>query len=263
MAAHPPESFAPLRPGVLDFGRVFSHTWNLYITRQLLGWCILGVLIAGLLQQGFSFVAGQIMPMLASVTRAPSLIIGTIIITLVAQLAFQQWLNFGLIIFIFRIAREGKADIADLFRGGPYVLRGVAFILVIYLVFFGLALILFGIPAAVASMIVGKPDIGMWVGMILIIIPIFYLGLAVSQVMYLFVDRNAGFLEAFKESFRLTRGNMLMLFLIYFVMGLAMLSGVFACGIGLLFTIPFGVLGFAVTYLHLVSEGTSSENQIL
>jgi predicted Zn finger-like uncharacterized protein len=254
-----PQAFSPLRPGVLDFGRVFSHTWDLYFTKQLLGWCILGVLISGLLQQAFNFVTGQFTPMLVGLTRVAPLIYGSMIVLFVAQLAFQQWLNIGLIVFMLRIARGGKADIVDLFRGGPYLLRGIGYILLIYLVMFGLALALIGIPAAIANLIVGKPDIGMWVGMVLMLFPMGYLGLAVSQVMYLYVDRNAGFLEAFQESFRLTRGNMLTLFLIFLVLGLAMFSGVIACVIGLILTVPFGVLGFTITYLHLASEEATIE----
>jgi len=71
---------------------------------------------------------------------------------------------------------------------------------------------------------------------------------------------SPGTLEAFGLSSQITRGHRLQFFWMYVVLGLIMISGVVALGVGLIFTIPFGALAMAALYRQL---RPLSEPQIL
>ena len=85
-------------------------------------------------------------------------------------------------------------------------------------------------------------------------VAVIILALRLSQYYYLIIDRDAGIMESLRLSLEVTRGNAGNLFVIGFVTGLINLAGLLACGVGLIFTIPFTVLVFPVTYLALTGQ---------
>jgi uncharacterized membrane protein len=83
------------------------------------------------------------------------------------------------------------------------------------------------------------------------------LALRMSQFYYLIIDRDAGILESLQASAEITRGKAAMLFVIYLLNGAINIAGMLACGVGLIFTLPFGVLLLIVTYLALTGQPTA------
>jgi hypothetical protein len=61
-------------------------------------------------------------------------------------------------------------------------------------------------------------------------------------------------MESLRLSLEVTRGNAGNIFVIGFATGLINLAGLLACGVGLLFTIPFTALLFPITYLALTGQ---------
>ena len=62
-------------------------------------------------------------------------------------------------------------------------------------------------------------------------------------------DRNLGAMEAMKGNWELMRGHFWGLFGVSFLMGCIMIGGALACGIGLLFAIPYVMLILNAGYL--------------
>jgi len=258
----------PLQAGKLDLGRILSETWDVYIKQKKFGWCMLAFFIMVIILGAFSFISDKLTVAVAS-ARVPGASVVLFFLLLCGQLVLQQWLNFGMLLFTLRIARNEDPEMATLFRGHPYLLRGIGFTLLMVLLFFGLGLALVAVPAMLTTFIFRKPDIGIYIGWVLMIAPLVYVALVYSQVNYLIVDRNAGLFEAMRQSMHLTRGQLPMLFLVLFVLVLAGGSGALAIVIlsqiagtdsplgllaGFVATFPFAILGMTVTYLHLTSQ---------
>jgi uncharacterized membrane protein len=91
------------------------------------------------------------------------------------------------------------------------------------------------VKVAIASILV---NLVVAIGLIALIIPGIYLALRYSQVMYVIVDRNAGVMEAFAESAKLTGGVKWTILVLYILCGLAALAGVLALFVGLLIAVP-------------------------
>jgi hypothetical protein len=71
----------------------------------------------------------------------------------------------------------------------------------------------------------------------------------------LIVDQRMGAIDAMGTSFNTLKPQMAMLFVI--VVGLVVFVGICACGVGLLATIPLGVLSVAITYNNFFGAGRS------
>lgn len=85
-------------------------------------------------------------------------------------------------------------------------------------------------------------------GTLLLIVPGIYLALRFSQYHSAIVDKNLGAIEALKYSARLTEGNKLNLFLLWFVCAGLVLAGIIALLIGLAFALPMVYLISYVAY---------------
>jgi uncharacterized membrane protein len=85
-------------------------------------------------------------------------------------------------------------------------------------------------------------------------IAVFIFSLRLSQFLYLIIDRDVGALDSLHLSFQITRGHVGMLFVLTILAGLINFCGMMACGIGMLFTIPYILLLMAVAYLALSGQ---------
>jgi uncharacterized membrane protein len=70
----------------------------------------------------------------------------------------------------------------------------------------------------------------------------------------LILDQRMSALEALAGSWRMTRGKVLGLFGFNLLMFLIIFGGALACGIGLLFAIPFVMVCYASVYLHATRQ---------
>lgn len=89
-------------------------------------------------------------------------------------------------------------------------------------------------------------------GMLLLVIPGVYLGLRLQFFSYLIVDQDMGPIDAIKESFAMTSGRTLDLFLLALVALAINLIGALALIIGLVVTIPITMVIYAKVYKGLL-----------
>ena len=98
-------------------------------------------------------------------------------------------------------------------------------------------------------------------GLILFIVPGIIAALGLMFSTYLVIDTHTGPIEALKESWRVTKGHKMQLFLLMLAIVLLNLLGFIALVIGLLVTVPVSMLAMAHAYRkleHRASEVTSA-----
>ena len=88
-------------------------------------------------------------------------------------------------------------------------------------------------------------------GAVLAIIPVFYLGVCYGFAMPLVADRRMQFWPAMETSRRVVMKHWFGIFAFGFVTGLLGLLGVFACGVGLIFTVPMCFCMFMAAYENI------------
>jgi hypothetical protein len=224
-------------PTLIDAGDILNRSWEIF--KGELGLMIAAILIAfGIpfaINMAMSFVQQfAMMGMMGArgpggnPNQAAGLILGFTLVSMVINFAIQQFMQAGLMVFMLRVARGGSPEISDLFSGKQYFWR-----------FFWGGLLL-------QVMIV--------VGFILLFIPGIILALMFWPMTYIIVDRNTGVLDSLQQAREITSGN----FMAVFVLGLASfginLLGLLACGVGMLFSIPLGILLFAVAYCGMTGQ---------
>ncbi len=164
----------------------------------------------------------------------------TIVLLYVAMLCVSAFFYSGFFRTAIKQARGQSISLADLFSGrdcflsvlGFQFLMAIAFISV-YVIFYLPAFILPGIE--VLTILAAYLAYFVIYGLMFFALP-------------LIVDRRAGVLEAVRKSIELTRPNLIMYALFFFVLALLSFVGIFACGIGLLVTLPFIFTVPAVAY---------------
>jgi uncharacterized membrane protein len=91
-------------------------------------------------------------------------------------------------------------------------------------------------------------------GFILLIIPGIILSIRLGFFDYLIVDKNSKIIESLKKSWEITKGSTWNLFLLYLLLGLINLLGIFALIVGLFWSIPTTMIAEAFVYRKLSSE---------
>lgn len=89
------------------------------------------------------------------------------------------------------------------------------------------------------------------IGLVLLIVPGIIVGVRFSYFMTAIIDRNMGPIEALKYSWNLTRGNVVNLIGLWFMLLLMLLAGVIALLVGLVFAIPVVTLSVTLAYRYL------------
>lgn len=136
-------------------------------------------------------------------------------------------------IYWLRILRGQKDDLGFSFQVGKYLL-----------------------PIAVAQILVG---LGTFAGMILCLVPGVILAVGWSFVGIVAVDKNLGYVDAVKASWRLTDGYKLEIFLLYLISALLVFAGLLLC-VGVFVALPVVQGAFAATYVRLAEPGNSYLN---
>ena len=135
------------------------------------------------------------------------------------------WIGLGLMYILLALYANREAKFADLFSRAALILPYIGGALVYGLIVLG-GLILFIVPGIIWAIQFG-----------------FY--------KYLIVDKKLGPIEAIKASGRMTKGHRWNIFLICLLVGLINLAGLLALGVGLLFTIPVGLMAMVYVYRTL------------
>ena len=77
---------------------------------------------------------------------------------------------------------------------------------------------------------------------------------------HIIVDREAGVLDSLQQSREATSGNYLAVFVLALASFGINLVGLLACGVGMLFSIPLGVLLLAVAYCGMTGQLTERQS---
>ena len=143
----------------------------------------------------------------------------------------QATLSAGCIIYWLKLIRGQDPRFSDLFKGFRF--------------FF---------PLVITTSITG---LGIMLGMLLLIIPGVILSLGWFFVMYVIVDKNIGYIDAMRASWRLTNGYKAELFILSLLITGVAILGMLACCVGLLVAIPVGAGAVAVVYNRLAEPGNA------
>jgi len=232
-AAGVPASFGPsavIQPTQINMSDIFGRTWTIFTRQWLLA---LGMT---LLVGAFSSIA-----MMAAFVLGGLMVAGLgepgavlFVLAMIAAVLALVWLSIGLAIFALKLVRGQPAGVADLFAGGPYLLRVV-------------------VAGLLISLIV-------MAGTFLCVIPGIIFSLMYSQCIFLIVERNVGVMESLTLSTQLTRGNKLTLFGIWLVVWLvSLVLNMVSCGLAGFFVAPYSLILAAVTYLAMTGQPTADQ----
>jgi uncharacterized membrane protein len=226
------------RDYALDFGGCIGNAWALLTGPRM--WTVIGgaaVFLA--IQIGISIFA-QI-PLIGLVFSAASLVI-------------SGALTGGLYSFMLRCVRGQPAEVGDVFDGFRYCF-GQLFLgnLVVGLIACATALpggAMIGAGAYLVSKEIAIPGAIalIAVGVIAMIIPLIYLTVCWAFTLPLIMDKRLEFWSAMKLSRQVVRKHWWLMFAFTLVVGLLSGLGVFACLVGLFFTIPLGTAALCYAY---------------
>lgn len=107
-------------------------------------------------------------------------------------------------------------------------------------------------PAMIATMFL--MFLGIYLGMILLIVPGIILALGFGLAQYFVVDKNMGPIAALGASWKATDGHKAKIFLLGLISIGVMLLGYLACCVGVFVAIPLISLAFAIVYLRLTGQ---------
>jgi hypothetical protein len=92
--------------------------------------------------------------------------------------------------------------------------------------------------------------LGVWAGMLLLIVPGVLLGLGWCLAQYYVVDQELGPIDALKASWAATEGQKGQIFIFWLLSALVMVAGLAACCVGMYVALPVVMVAFATIYLR-------------
>jgi uncharacterized membrane protein len=150
------------------------------------------------------------------------------LVSFIVNIAVSSFFTAGIAKFALKVVKGEPYAFGDVFAGGAYFLSVL-------------------VAQFIISLAVG-------LGFVLLIVPGVILALGLSMSIPLVVDRNLGPIDALGESWKLTEGNRMNLFVFGLIaIGLS-IAGVCACGIGWLLVVPLLYLAWFYIYLRLTGQ---------
>lgn len=245
----------PLLGSTIDFGQLFSRSWEIFTSQLgpcvLVGLVLLGVRIGLWIFQQVGGMASQLSGEIAIILAFQS-------VNMTVSFLVQTWLNLGTLKFAINLSRTGQGVVGDFFSVGPYFLRGLLLSLLIAAISIAIVVVSL-IPAGAAFAAIGPRNIDRN-PVPVVLLAIAGICLAVALVVWILfrfllsqafiVDRDSGVIESMGLSNRYLQGNKLILFCAMIVASLA--AGAFTmitCCLGQVFAVPFMGVFTAVAYL--------------
>nr|WP_233215541.1 zinc-ribbon domain-containing protein [Rhodopirellula bahusiensis] len=222
--SHASVSAGGYQPTAADFGEAFSHAWQAFKPN-------IGVLVgATVILFGVSFLINVITSVFNAMGQQNDqmglLLLGTLVSL------FGSFLNMFLGIGMARIclgaARFQPVNVGMLFSGMDVIL-----------------------PVFGASILFAM---GMFAGLLLLIIPGLIFMLLLWPHYYFIVDRQCGVMESFSRAFAVGKLNWLTSIVLAIAAMAIFVAGLLALGVGLLFAAPFVGVMVATTYLMMKGE---------
>lgn len=135
----------------------------------------------------------------------------------------------GIVSFVLNVARGKPVEFGDVFSGGKYLGR----------------MLVAGFCGGIAA----------GIGFLLCIVPGVIVALGISQYQYVVVDQGQPGIDSLKQSWEMTKGQKMNIFLFGLIAFGVIIAGVIACGIGVLLgSMPVLMHGGAYVYLTLKGE---------
>lgn len=235
----------------IDIGKIFKHTLELtkrhFQVLILTGLIVFGASMAlSFVQQIVSSVGGalvdappppqpnfenvksiedfmeQMGPAYSMKAMAPALILIIVVFQIVSSL-INLYLSLGMTRICLNLVEGKEATVPMLFGEAGKLLRAIG--------------------ASIISFII------VFIGLLFLIFPGIYLAIRLSAVIPSIVDRNMGVMDAIHYSFKITKGNCAMLFLLWLAAVFLMIVAiVITCGMGAIIVGPVFTLGWILTY---------------
>jgi hypothetical protein len=251
----PVSRYAPGPRGDAPFSAsmVIGQAWEIYRDRLAI------VLPVGLIPIGIIWLYVFVGNMMAQqVDQSAPMAILAMLAFNIGQVALQLWLTIGQSVALLKVARGEDAEVADVFRGGAYLLRYVGATIVLGLTCLGIFAVCLA-PGGLVFAVGGRDAstagiVALVIGGVIGLVAWIVISVRLYQYTYLIIDRDAGVMESLRGSWELTRGHTLELIGLMIIAGLIAMSGVFACFVGIIFTIPLSMLIYACIYVALNGE---------
>ncbi len=210
---------------IVQFGDWISNGWNLFKS-QWQTWTLMGVLFFGPILLMIALFVVIVIVAADSIRHESTAIIYILMATLVMFLfiiVYASYIIGGLFKTAFKQYDGETITSGDIWSGGNYTLRILgANILIMFFTLIGAILCYF--PAFIVQ------------GWLFFTIP-------------LIVRKNLGVLEALKQSYEIAKQDWFMFTLFAFVVGLISQLGLYACYIGIVFTLPLLYTITVVAYI--------------
>jgi uncharacterized membrane protein len=224
--------------GQIDIGAILNEAWAIF--KQNVAVLVLVAVINVSISMALALF-NNVLQMAISLGMH-SLGKTAILITTIAAMLFMQlvmmvvqvYLTMGLMRINLKLARRQPATVGDLFSGAPYLLSGLG-----------------------ANIIIAVVCL---TGMLLFVVPGIIAGLGFSFFIFIILDKRCGPIKALSESWRLTDGFKAQIFIWTLTVGMLMVVGFLACGLGVFIAGPVCGIGFALIYDRLVASKIASRS---
>lgn len=238
-------------PTRIDAGEVISTSWEIF--KSEMGVCIGGfvtlivlLIVAGVVNR---LVQTALFGPLAAAPANLGGHLARMFVAVIVSLLIQSFISAGQHLFFLNVARGTRPEIGHLFSGGPYYIKIFLGTLAIYL--------LLCIPYISMAYAIFAAQQLIWAATIFVLAAGIFIGLAFWPYQFVTVDKDPAVLEILPRTMRYTSGNWgasLMLFVAAIAFNLL---GMIALCIGLLFSVPFTLLMFAVAYCRMTGQRTA------
>ncbi len=226
------------------------------------------IVIVGAINFGMNMAQNVLIQIAASMVNEQAVVIGLQFLIGAVRWVLQLWLQIGQTMVMLDIARGRDINLAKLFGGGPYLLNTVLAVLLVGVVVGAIALVMVGIPVGVVGLAMQDAEaagITAVVAVLIAITPIIIVSLMFSQIQLLIIDRGVGAVESLRESYAITNGNKLTLFVIGILLAAigmgAAIVGLLALCVGIIPAMigvsAFGSLVFVISYLFMTGQQVS------
>ena len=235
----------------LDIGGCVSRGWELY--KNNFGVVFGGVAIYFVIQIGFS-AFGQI-PLLGALLSLVNLVISGPLIG-------------GVYLLLLRVIRGQPASIGDIFLGFQTRFLQLMLGYIVSALLIGVAAIPGLIPAGFATFMMIRAHeasafyllIGL-IGLVIILVPVLYLGVAWIFTVPLIADKGMDFWLAMRASRKAVARHWWTVFSLLVLMGLINVAGFLCCCVGLFFSLPLAMTAMMYAYEDIFSSRQTQTTQ--
>jgi uncharacterized membrane protein/phage FluMu protein Com len=236
-------------PTQIQAGDIMSRTWQIY--QKQLGLVIgsMLIMIAIWLAMGFVLYAGLTAVVISMIgpgarpginpQQLTTMTYGATFVMMPLFIAVNAFFDGGFHLLRLRIARGEPAEVGDLFAGGRFFWRTL------------LANLAFGLVGSIGNILqIWMGGLGTAIGTVvhLVFLLIFW------PCVYLIVDHDVGVVESFRRAVPLTSVNYPATIVLGMFALLLQMCGIMACCVGLIFSVPFMLLQFAVAYCRMSGQ---------